>query len=121
MRQRTVAITARLASELESLFVKANPQPDELVFGITDNFHEAFTSACKKAGLDDLRYHDLRHVAATRLIQAGLPREQVGRILGHTQANTTYRYINVDNEAIRRAASLLDVQQAESEEREAVN
>jgi integrase len=122
MRQRTVAMTARLTDELEALRIKASPQPDELVFGITDNFKRAFRTACKMAGLDDLRYHDLRHVAATRLIQAGLPREQVGRILGHTQANTTYRYINVDAETIHRAAELLDEarEQRADTEREAV-
>jgi len=33
---------------------------------------------------------------------------EVGRVLGHTQANTTYRYVNANIETTRRAAALLD-------------
>jgi hypothetical protein len=33
---------------------------------------------------------------------------EVGRILGHTQANTTYRYVNANVETAKRAAAALD-------------
>ena len=46
--------------------------------------------------------------AATRLVAAHLPLTEVGRVLGHTQANTTYRYVNANIETTRRAAALLD-------------
>ncbi|MFL6244770.1 MAG: hypothetical protein ACJ74H_02005 [Thermoanaerobaculia bacterium] len=46
-------------------------------------------------------------MAATRLCQ-GLPLPQVGRILGHVQPSTTYRYVNVDAETARRGALILD-------------
>jgi integrase len=58
-----------------------------------------------KAGLPDVRFHDLRHTAATRLVAAHLPLPEVGRVLGHTQANTTYRYVNANIETTRRAAA----------------
>ena len=61
-----------------------------------------------KAGLPDVRFHDLRHTAATRLVAAHPPLPEVGRVLGHTQANTTYRYVNANLETTRRAAALLD-------------
>ncbi len=61
-----------------------------------------------KAGLPDVRFHDLRHTAETRLVAAHLPLPEVGRVLGHTQANTTYRYANANIETTRRAAALLD-------------
>jgi site-specific recombinase XerD len=50
----------------------------------------------------------LRHTAATRLIQQGLSLQEVGRILGHTQASTTYRYLNIDAETTQRAADAID-------------
>ena len=78
------------------------------MFGFTDNVKKSWTSVRTKAGLPDVRFHDLRHTAATRLVAAHLPLPEVGRVLGHTQANTTYRYINANIETTRRAAALLD-------------
>jgi len=42
------------------------------------------------------------------LVAAHLPLPEVGRVLGHTQANTTYRYVNANIETNRRAAAALD-------------
>jgi integrase len=78
------------------------------VFGFSDNVKKSFASARGQAGLPDVRFHDLRHTAATRLVGAHLPLAEVGRILGHTQANTTYRYVNANVETARRAAAALD-------------
>jgi integrase len=98
MKERQVAITTRLAIELERLKASAPDDRDGLVFGILDNVKRSFTAARSKAGLKDLRFHDLRHTAATRLVGAHIPLSEVGRILGHTQANTTYRYVNANVE-----------------------
>ena len=40
---------------------------------------------------------------------AHIPLSEVGRVLGHTQANTTYRYVNANVETARRAAAALNV------------
>jgi integrase len=66
----------------------------ELVFGIEDNVKKSFTSACRRAGITGLHFHDLRHTAATRWIQAGIPVTTVSRLLGHADIKTTYRYVN---------------------------
>jgi hypothetical protein len=42
-----------------------------------------------------------------------IPLSEVGRVLGHTQANTTYRYVNANIESARRAAAALDMFNAE--------
>jgi integrase len=44
----------------------------------------------------------------TRLVGAHIPLSEVGRVLGHTQANTTYRYVNANIDTARRAAAALD-------------
>jgi len=108
MKERQVSLTTRLALELEKLWYASPKVRDRLVFGFTNNVKKSFTSVRVKAGLPDIRFHDLRHTAATRLVAAHLPLPEVGRVLGHTQANTTYRYVNVNIETTRRAAALLD-------------
>lgn len=115
MRERQVSMTTRLALELERLYEMSPKRPDGLVFGIINNVKRSFTSVRHAAGLDDLRFHDLRHTAATRLVGAHIPLSEVGRVLGHTQANTTYRYVNANVETARRAAAALDAFNVESE------
>ncbi|HEV8427459.1 MAG TPA: site-specific integrase [Pyrinomonadaceae bacterium] len=108
MKERQVSLTTRLVIEMEKLWEASPKIKDELVFGFTNNVKKSFTSVRSKAGLSDLRFHDLRHTAATRLVAAHLPLPEVGRVLGHTQANTTYRYVNANIETTRRAAAALD-------------
>lgn len=106
LRERTIAMTERLHTEL---IKRASDTftDDRLVFGIETNVKRSFVAARTEAGLPDVRCHDLRHTAATRLC-ADLPLPQVGRILGHVQPSTTYRYVNADADTARRAATILD-------------
>lgn len=108
MRERHIAMTERLAIELRSIYEQSTKEADALVFGITNNVKKAFNSARKIAALPDVRFHDLRHTHATRLVAANMPLSEVGRVLGHTQANTTYRYVNANVATARRAAAVLD-------------
>ncbi|HKQ05768.1 MAG TPA: site-specific integrase [Blastocatellia bacterium] len=108
MRERQVGITDRLARELQMLYEQSPKIDDLLVFGIEDNVKKAFDAARRDAGLPDVRFHDLRHTYATRLNAAGISLPEIGRILGHTQANTTYRYVNANAETVRRAAAVLN-------------
>jgi integrase len=108
MKERQVSLTLRLALELEQLWDASPKNNDQLVFGFTNNVKKSLTSVRIKSGLPDIRFHDLRHTAASRLVAAHLPLPEVGRVLGHTQANTTYRYVNANIEATRRAAAALD-------------
>jgi integrase len=107
LRQRQVAITSRLAQELQALWGSSTLNPEGLVFGVA-NVKKAFSKARTVAGASDLRFHDLRHTNATRLVAAHIPLSEVGRVLGHTQANTTYRYVNANVDTARRAAAALD-------------
>lgn len=116
MKERHVALTARVSLELERLKANASDNPNGLVFGILDNVKRSFTSARSDAGLKDVRFHDLRHTAATRLVGAHIPLSEVGRVLGHTQANTTYRYVNANIETAKRAAAALNAFNGETTE-----
>lgn len=107
MRERTVPMTTRLYSELRRMREERQPAPDELVFGF-DDVKRSFDGARNDAGLSDLRFHDLRHTHATRLVGAGIPVPDVARGLGHQQLSTTYRYVNSTRESARRRAEVLD-------------
>ena len=84
-----------------------NPDPEALLFGIGST-KRAWNKARLQAGVTDLRFHDLRHTYATRLVSKHLPLSEVGRVLGHTQPTTTYRYVNANVEMARRAADALN-------------
>jgi integrase len=118
---RRVALTTRLKLVLAELKEQAPDRPEMRVFGILNNVKSAFSGARKDAGLQDVRFHDLRHTAATRLVAMHIPLSEVGRILGHSQANTTYRYVNADIETAKRAAAALDSFHAADERAEQVS
>lgn len=58
-----------------------------------------------RAGLTDVRLHDLRHTFASNALLAGQPIEMVGKLLGHTQLQTTMRYAHLADETVRAAAT----------------
>ena len=53
---------------------------------------KAFKTACSRAGIEDLRFHDLRHTFATRLIESGVDIVTVSELLGHSTIKMTMRY-----------------------------
>ncbi|MDH4051596.1 MAG: site-specific integrase [Rubrivivax sp.] len=65
-----------------------------------------FVTAARALGLHDLRFHDLRHSAASSMINAGVPLYTVGQVLGHKAAASTQRYSHLDtsttSDAVRR-------------------
>jgi len=65
------------------------------------HYRAAWEHAVKRARLEDsFHFHDLRHCAASYLVQAGVPLYTVGTILGHrnpAQMTARYAYLSVDN------------------------
>ena len=59
----------------------------------------------EEAGLGDVRFHDLRHSYASLLVNDGVELLTVGKLLGHTQAQTTMRYAHLADETLRKATT----------------
>lgn len=57
----------------------------------------------KEAKLEDVRIHDLRHTFAANAASQGLSLPMIGKLLGHTQAQTTARYAHLAADPVRKA------------------
>ena len=68
----------------------------------------AFKRTCKRAGILDFRFHDLRHTFASLLVQRGVDLYRVQRLLGHRDGRMTQRYAHLAPENLREAVSVLD-------------
>jgi integrase len=64
------------------------------------NLHYPWAKVRAAAGLDDVRWHDLRHSAASALVQANVPIYTVARILGHSTVQHTARYSHLGDETL---------------------
>jgi integrase len=65
-----------------------------------------FHAACRRAGIKGLRFHDLRHTAATRMIEGGASIVAVSKALGHSDIRTTMRYTHIED-SVRDAFEIL--------------
>ncbi len=68
----------------------------------------SFMTACRRAGIEDLRIHDLRHTCAAWLVSAGVPLTEVRDLLGHSTVIMTERYAHLAPENVRAAVSRLE-------------
>jgi len=94
-KERRVSMTKGLARALR----KAKHLRGDLVFCRLDGtpltiwqLHERLWSACRRAGLREIRWHDLRHSFASQLVTAGVPIRRVQDWLGHSTIAMTMRY-----------------------------
>ena len=90
---RDVPLSPR-ALEILTRRSKVRSMTDSRVFGVEPNgISQAFSRVCKAAGIYDLRFHDLRHEATTRLAERFQPLE-LARITGHKDMKMLLRYYN---------------------------
>ena len=68
----------------------------------------AFKRACERAGIVNLRFHDLRHDFATSLVQAGVDLYRVQKLCGHKDQRMTQRYAHLLPETLREAIKVID-------------
>jgi integrase len=68
------------------------------------DFQRPWRRIRERAGLPTTRIHDLRHTYASMAVSGGMPIQMVGRLLGHTQLQTTMRYAHLADEPVLEAA-----------------
>ena len=70
----------------------------------------AFQRACRVAGIRDLRWHDLRHEAASRLAEDNVSLPMIMQIMGWTSMSMVRRYAHHSNAEFDKARSALVAQ-----------
>ena len=68
----------------------------------------SFQRTCRKAGIQDFRFHDLRHTFASWMIQKGVSLYEVQRLLGHKTGEMTRRYAHLAPDNLRTAVNSLN-------------
>jgi len=73
-----------------------------------NNVRRAFLNACKRAEITGLRFHDLRHTFATRLVQAGVDIYTVQKLGRWKTISMVMRYAHHQTESLRAGVESLD-------------
>jgi integrase len=75
--------------------------PGEVVGQPVREIRRFWARVQKEADLPDVRIHDLRHTFASLLVSGGASLEMIGRLLGHSQMQTTQRYAHLMDSPLR--------------------
>jgi len=84
-------------------YVFPNNETGKHIQDVKNSFH----TACREAKIKSLRFHDLRHTAATKMIEAGVDIATVSKILGHSSIIMTMRYAHPGEKTMRAATEKL--------------
>jgi integrase len=87
-KARLAPLTERVKTELARV---REFTTGDMPFAFSE-FKRSWTTAKRIAGIDDLRFHDLRRTAITRWILQGQPIALAGKIAGHTNLETTMKH-----------------------------
>ena len=93
-------VLENLPRDPENEFVVIGDVPGQFV---TD-LQKPWRRIRNEAGLADVRIHDLRHTYASNAVQNGMDIVMVGKLLGHSQIQTTMRYAHLADDPVKQAA-----------------
>ena len=104
---RTISLSPEAARVLAAIRrVDGNPFviPGRIKGKAMRNLNDPWDIVCARAGLEDMRIHDARHSYASRALALGESLPMIGRLLGHTQVETTARYAHLAEDSVRDSA-----------------
>jgi integrase len=108
-RNREIPISGRLDEVLRLL--PRSTEHSRVFLGIDGgpikSLKEAYAAALERAELGKIRFHDLRHTFATRLVLGGVDLFTVKELLGHSTIITTQRYAHPNSRSKRDAIAAL--------------
>jgi len=94
---------AAIVRQRHLLVLKGNPWlfPGDVPGQPVKEIRRFWLRVQKEAGIEDARVHDLRHTFASLLVNGGASLEMIGKLLGHTQMQTTQRYAHLLDAPLR--------------------
>jgi integrase len=100
---RTIVLTADAISIIEAAVTGLDDiAPGRTLFPVEDNAYKlVWKRLVRRAGIDDLHFHDLRHEAISRLFEIGLTVPEVASISGHRDMRMLFRYAHATHASIR--------------------
>ncbi|MEQ8667070.1 MAG: tyrosine-type recombinase/integrase [Rhodospirillales bacterium] len=105
---RSIRLTDRARETLQDLSPKDSGPVFTYGGKAFKEFKNSFDSAREKAGLEDFRFHDLRHTFASRLVQKGIPLYEVMHLTGHKTLEMVQRYSHLAPDYQARAIAALN-------------
>lgn len=110
-KKNTIPMSSKLRETLlkmynakgDNIYVFTNPYTGTKY----NDIKKCFKTVCKLADVKNLRFHDLRHTGATRMVAAGVPLPVVKEILNHASIQTTMRYAHTMREQEVSAVEIL--------------
>lgn len=72
------------------------------------NLQRSFNTTCRRAGIKDFHFHDLRHSFASQLVMARIDLTTIKELLGHKTLTMTLRYVHLAPSHKVKAVDILD-------------
>ena len=95
------AVLSGIPRSDDSSWVIPGRRPDRRLGAI----HQVWMRLRARAGLDDVRLHDLRHAYASRALALGAGLPMIGRLLGHATVSATARYAHLSRDSEKASAA----------------
>jgi integrase len=108
---RMVYLNELAMTAIRSLPVGPDAKPTDRLFADVESPEQvsvAFARACRKVGIEDFRFHDLRHTAASWLRMSGADIHTVAQLLGHKDLRMAARYQHISPTFLAEAVNRLD-------------
>jgi integrase len=111
-KSRQIPLDARAALVLKELQIRNKWKSPSVFVGpdgqMLQDVTKGFAGACRRAGIEDFRFHDLRHTFASHLVMKGANLKAVQRLLGHSDSKMTDRYSHLSPDHLRESVNLLN-------------
>ena len=111
-KRREIPTNSSVSEMLQSLYVKRRGDMSFVFYHPEtgqryQSVKRAFGTACRRAGIHDFRFHDLRHTFASHLIMNGIDITTVSNLLGHASLTMTLRYSHLSPSHLHGAVNIL--------------
>jgi integrase len=102
-RLEQVLKEVRRRHQLKSPYIFCNKEGNRF-----NDLRASFKSACRKTGIVDFRFHDLRHTFASHMVMRGVGLRAVQELLGHCDMKLTMRYAHLAPGHLRDSINVLN-------------